>query len=261
MYSSRIWALPAEYKVPRLRKMIRFAHHFASLGMTIQEEHFTTFRYLSVTSDHAIHKHLSLQMHGGLGLFEASGSLLHFGHPILRPDFVAAVFAEDAAFGGFRRRHGRVHSDLPFRFDYLFYFRDQRFILFWRQPLLFFHQVILEARDGVALLPEVEHRLGHVADGIVSGVVNLAGVGAVDDDAGDAVSDGAFGKVFAAVLHFRRRRVGPEIALDEEHETEILHGGEVDAFVSDASGLAAVADIGHDCQVASLQARAERNPR
>src|ERR1035441_3013607 len=86
MYSSRIWALPAEHKVPRLRKMIRFAHHFASLGMTIQEEHFTTFRYLSVTSDHAIHKHLSLQMHGGLGLFEASGSLLHFGHPILRPD-------------------------------------------------------------------------------------------------------------------------------------------------------------------------------
>src|ERR1022692_2031444 len=81
MYSSRIWALPAEHKVPRLRKMIRFAHHFASLGMTIQEEHFTTFRYLSVTSDHAIHKHLSLQMHGGLGLFEASGSLLHLGIP------------------------------------------------------------------------------------------------------------------------------------------------------------------------------------
>ena len=168
-----------------------------------------------------------------------------------------------------------------------FYFFDQRFILFRRQPLLFFYQIILEARDGVALFPEVEHGLRHIRggvvdgvafhahhfgfdhggafaavgalDGFVGGVVDLAGVGAIDDDAGDAVSDGAFGEVFAAVLHFGRRGVGPEIALDEEHEAEVLHGGEVDAFVGDAGGLATVADVGHDGEVASLQARAQRD--
>ncbi len=96
-------------------------------------------------------------------------------------------------------------------------------------------------------------------DGFVGGVVDLAGVGAVDDDAGDAVSDGAFGEVFAAVLHFRRRGVGPEIAFDEKHEAKILHGGEVDAFVGDAGGLASVADVGHDGDVAALQARAQRD--
>ena len=42
-----------------------------------------------------------------------------------------------------------------------------------------------------------------------------------------------------------------------EHEAKILHGGEVDAFVGDAGGLAAVADVGHDGDVASLQTRAE----
>ena len=98
-------------------------------------------------------------------------------------------------------------------------------------------------------------------DSVAGGVVDLAGVGAVDDHAGDAVSDGAFGEVFAAVLHFRRRRVGPEIRFDEEHEAEILHGGEVDAFVGDAGGLASVADVGHDGNVASLEASAERDAR
>jgi hypothetical protein len=67
----------------------------------------------------------------------------------------------------------------------------------------------------------------------------------------------AFGEVLAAVLHFGRRGVGPEIALDEEHQAEILYGGEVDAFVGDAGGLASVADVGHDGDMAALQARAE----
>ena len=40
---------------------------------------------------------------------------------------------------------------------------------------------------------------------------------------------------------------------------EILHGGEVDAFVGDAGGLASVADVGHDGDVASLEARAQRH--
>ena len=61
-------------------------------------------------------------------------------------------------------------------------------------------------------------------------------------------------------MHFRRRGVGPEIALDEEHETEILHGGEVNAFVGHAGGLPPIADPGERCDITSLQACAERDP-
>src|SRR5262249_41487102 len=93
-------------------------------------------------------------------------------------------------------------------------------------------------------------------DGFAGRVVDLAGVGAVDDYAGDAVSDGAFGVIFAAVLHFAWRGVGPEIRFDYQHQAEILHGGEVDAFVGDAGGPASVADPGHDGDVSALQARA-----
>src|SRR5271169_6535787 len=246
---------------------------------------FQSSRFQSFATDlHGFSRILLLQMNRGCGLLEATSSLLHFRHPILRSDFMTSVFTEDSAFGGFWRRHRGVHGYFSFCFDHFFHFGDQRFVLFWRQPLLVFHQIILEAGDWVALLPEIEHRLWHVAGGVVNGVafhahhfgfdqggafaavgafdgfaggvVDLAGVGTIDDHAGDAVSDGAFGEVFAAVLHFRRRGVGPEIALDEKHEAEILHGGEVDAFVGDAGGLAAVADAGHDGEVAALQTRA-----
>ena len=40
-----------------------------------------------------------LQMDGCFGLLVAAGSLLHFRHAVFWFDFVAAVFAEDAAFG------------------------------------------------------------------------------------------------------------------------------------------------------------------
>src|SRR4029077_13493490 len=92
-------------------------------------------------------------------------------------------------------------------------------------------------------------------DRFMSGVVNLAGVGAIDDHAGDSVSDGAFGEVFAAILHFGRRRIRPQVGFNKEHQAEVLNRGEVDAFVSDAGGLASIADVGHDGDVASLQAR------
>ena len=49
------------------------------------------------------------------------------------------------------------------------------------------------------------------------------------------------------------------IAFHEQHQAEILHGGEIQSFVSDAGGLAAIADIGHDRDVASLEARAQRH--
>src|ERR1700730_13116227 len=51
MYSSRIRILPAEHKVPRLRKTIRVAHRLAPLGMTMWEEHSTKLGELYVTCD------------------------------------------------------------------------------------------------------------------------------------------------------------------------------------------------------------------
>ena len=40
-------------------------------------------------------------------------------------------------------------------------------------------------------------------------------------------------------------------------QAEILHGGEIQAFVGDSGGLAAIADVSHDCDVASLESRAQ----
>src|SRR5580692_3839307 len=226
-------------------------------------------------------------MYGGFSFLIAAGSLLYFRHAVFWFDFVAALLAEDAAFGGFRRWHRGVHGDFPFCFNNFFYFFDERLIPFRSESLFSFPQIISEARNRVTFFPEVEHFFWHISGGIVDsvtfhahhfgfdhgwafaavgafdgfagGVVDLAGVGAIDDYAGDAVSDGAFGEVFAAILHVGRGGVGPEIALDEEHKPKILHGGEVDAFVGDAGGLAPVADVGHDGEVAALQARAQRH--
>ncbi len=83
------------------------------------------------------------------------------------------------------------------------------------------------------------------------------GVGAVDDNAGDAVSDGAVGEVFAGELEVDRGGVGPEVVFDHEDDAEFLHGGEVEAFVGGAGGLAAVADVGEAGDVLALDAGAE----
>src|SRR2546427_4106560 len=91
----------------------------------------------------------------------------------------------------------------------------------------------------------------------MGGVVHLTGVGAIDDYAGDSVRDSALGEIFHAELHVGGRGVSPEIIFDEEHQAEVLHGGEVQTFVGDAGGLSTVADIGHDRDVASLKTGAE----
>src|SRR5208337_4654108 len=168
------------------------------------------------------------QMHRRFGCF-VGGSLLHFWHAVLRFDFVAAIFAEDATFGGFWRWHWGVDRYFAFGFDFGFHARNQILIFLRCQPLLFSYYVILKARDRIALAPELEHRLRNVAGGVVDGVafhahhfgfdqrgafaavgalnrfvgsvVDLAGVGAVNDHARDAVSDGPFGEVLAAILH------------------------------------------------------------
>ena len=61
-------------------------------------------------------------------------------------------------------------------------------------------------------------------------------------------------RIAARNLPVDRSRVGPEIVLDDENEAELLDGGEVDAFIGDAGGLAAITDVGKGGDVPALQA-------
>src|SRR5262249_61256770 len=109
---------------------------------------------------------------------------------------------------------------------------DDLFVLFGRQPSLA-EQVFLETIDGIALAPVLVHLFGDIGRGVVDGVafhahqfgldqgwafaamgaldglvgcvINLAGIGAVDDHARHAVADGAVGQVLYRYLVFRRR--------------------------------------------------------
>ena len=58
-------------------------------------------------------------------------------------------------------------------------------------------------------------------------------------------------------MHVGGGGVSPEIIFDEEHHAEVLYGGEVQTFISDAGGLSAVSDVGHDRDVAPLKTGAE----
>src|SRR4029079_10763387 len=93
--------------------------------------------------------------------------------------------------------------------------------------------------------------------GLVRRVVNLARIGAVDDNARNAVSDGSLGKVLHAKLHVRRRGVSPKIVFDDQHDTEFLHGSKVQALVCNARRLAAIANVSESGNVAPLQSRTE----
>jgi hypothetical protein len=93
----------------------------------------------------------------------------------------------------------------------------------------------------------------------VTGVIDLAGISAIDDHTRDAICDGALGQIFDTELHVRGSGVGPQIIFDEQNESEILHGGEVQAFVGHAGGLSAIADVGHDGDVLPLQTCAQRD--
>ncbi len=95
--------------------------------------------------------------------------------------------------------------------------------------------------------------------GFVTGVVDLASVGAVDDHAGDSIGNGAFRQVFDAELHVGGGGVSPEIVFDNQHQAKILDGGKVQAFVGYARGLSSIADVSHDRDVFALQTRPERH--
>src|SRR5882724_804367 len=206
-------------------------------------------------------------------------------HAVLRFDHVTAIFAKDAFSGGVAFRHGRVLSKLALGVDFFFDAGNHFFVLRRGEPL-FLQQIFLEAVNAVALTPELMHLFGDVSRGVVDGValhthqfgfdqrrpfaamgtlngfiggvIDLAGIRAVNNHAGHAVANGAIGQVFHIDLIFRGRGVSPEIAFDDQHQAQLAHGGKVDAFIAHAGGLSAVADPGKAGQLFALQARAER---
>ena len=95
--------------------------------------------------------------------------------------------------------------------------------------------------------------------GFIRRVIDLAGIGAVNDHAGHAVADGAVGQIFYVDLVFGGRGVSPEIAFDNQHQAELAHRGKVDAFIAHAGGLSAIADPGKAGELFALKARAQRD--
>src|SRR2546426_12626129 len=188
-------------------------------------------------------------------------SCLRICHTIFGLNLVTAV-AIDASGSGFWRRHWAGHSIIAVFLKLTVYIGNQLFVFFASQPLLDAQQVIFEPGNRIALAPILEQRLGDVVGGIVDGmalhahhlgfdqrgtfastgaltgfmggVVNLAGVGAINDYAGDAVGNGALREIFHAKLHVGGRGVSPEIVFDEEYQAEILHRREVYALISHA---------------------------
>src|SRR5438552_17427512 len=191
----------------------------------------------------------------------ACGTWLSFGHPVFRFDLVTAV-AIDASGSGFWRRHWAGHSIIAVFLKLTVYIGNQLFVFFASQPLLDAHQVIFEPGNRIALAPILEQRLGTVVGGVVDGmafhahhlgfdqrgtfasagalasfmggVINLAGIGAVHDHAGNPIGDGALRKIFHAKLHVGGRGVSPEIVFDKEYQAEILYRCEVYALVGHA---------------------------
>jgi hypothetical protein len=82
-------------------------------------------------------------------------------------------------------------------------------------------------------------------DGFLGGSVDGYNVVAIDDVAGDAVGFGAIGKIFDGDLAAHWRGVGPKIIFKDHNERRFLRSREIQAFVENAGGAAAVADPGH----------------
>ena len=61
----------------------------------------------------------------------------------------------------------------------------------------------------------------------------------------DAVGFGAVGQIFDRDLAAHGRGVGPQIIFEDEDERGFLRSGEIQAFVKNAGGAAAIADPGH----------------
>src|SRR6266581_3274827 len=148
--------------------------------------------------------------------------------------------------------------------EFSFHALKQRFVLFRRNPV-FLQQKFFKTRNGIAFAPVLKNRLGHIPRGIVdgmsfhahhlrlderrplaaprslacfeSGVINLASISAVDDNSLHAIPDGAFRQVFHRELQLGWRGIGPEIVFHDQHQPQFLHGGKIDALISDAGRL------------------------
>ena len=106
----------------------------------------------------------------------------------------------------------------------------------------------LDQRRAAAVARLLDRALGLAVDG--------EHVGAVDDDALEAVGLGAVGDVLGRVLEVRRRRVGPLVVVADEHDREAADAGEVHALVRVAARGGALAEPAE--RDAALLADAER---
>ena len=97
--------------------------------------------------------------------------------------------------------------------------------------------------DGVALHPQrlqLEQRRAAAVARLLDRGLRLAvdgeHVGAVDDDAFEAVRGGAVGEMLDRVAEVRRRRVRPLVVVADEDDRELADAGEVHRLVSVAAG-------------------------
>ena len=188
-------------------------------------------------------------------------------------NFVAIVAsAVDALFGKFGRRHGRIFGKLTifleqgskFAFDFLFAFGIEDF---------FFGEKFLVEQDGIAFLPKFPLASGNVfgrvmlsmaaaaerfrfdenraftgagsIHGLFGGGIDGYGVIAIDDVAVDAIGFGAVRQIFDRDLAAHGSGVGPEIIFEDEDEGSFLRSGEIESFVKNACGAAAITNPGH----------------
>src|SRR5664279_2758539 len=182
---------------------------------------------------------------------------------------------------GHRRCDGRFAISLQFALHVL----NELVVVLDREPPLYVYEVALEARDGIALAPIVEELGWHILRSIVDGVslhahhlrfdeggafaamgalarligrvVNLAGIGAIHNHSWNPVRYGALCQVLHAKLHIAGRRVSPQVVLDHQYQSQLLHGREVQALIGDAGGLPAIADVSEARDILALQPRAQ----
>ena len=85
-------------------------------------------------------------------------------------------------------------------------------------------------------------------------------VGAVDDDALEAVAGRAVGDALACVLEVRRGGVGPVVVVADEDDRQPAHAGEVHTLVRVPSGRRAVAEPGDRDAALASDLEGERGP-
>ena len=121
--------------------------------------------------------------------------------------------------------------------------------------------------DGVALHPQGDRldqrraaALARLLDRVLRLAVDGEHVGAVDDDALEAVGGGAVGEVLDRVLEMGRRRVGPLVVVDHEDDGQAADAGEVHPLVRVTARRRALAAPGDRDAGVLADAERERHP-